>query len=517
MGFPSTPSRWSSRPSRRIFSLVLLAVGLLVGEVPAQETLTVTYRGQSHPVRTAMGDIHVGDAAKALGFQATEDPATGTLTLTGHDHRVLVGSGTASVPVDQRFVEISKAVRKAPEGLFAPPDFLEKVLFPLAAVSGSWDASRRTWTVTESGGSLSVDVAVVHSAPTTQVVFRLSGPSRFAVNLTGSGFELRFPGRRVLPAFPDRRYEDPLVAAVRFAGETATIEFRSPGLAARAYPLVGPDRVVVEIAPAPAAALPEPVAPAPLPARAPAPPITIVVDAGHGGAETGAIGPGGLMEKDVTLQVARRLAAAIPRHLAARVVLSREDDTAVTHDDRTAVANHEKADLFLSIHANSSRYAGARGSETYYLSLEASDKLAQEVANQENLAAGSPVAGAAAGNGDLDFILWDLAQSAHLKESAELAEDIQDELNALGGTENRGIKQAPFRVLVGATMPAVLVEVAFISNPEEEKKLRSATFQEDAAVAISRAVAKFFARRRSAPVTPATPGAAATPTPTPRP
>ncbi|HEY7862558.1 MAG TPA: hypothetical protein VIE39_02800, partial [Thermoanaerobaculia bacterium] len=94
MGSPPTPFRWTSRPSRRILSVVLLAAGLFAGEAPAQETLTVTYRGQSHPVRTAMGDIHVGDAAKALGFQATEDPATGTLTLTGHDHRVLVGSGT---------------------------------------------------------------------------------------------------------------------------------------------------------------------------------------------------------------------------------------------------------------------------------------------------------------------------------------------------------------------------------------------------------------------------------------
>jgi N-acetylmuramoyl-L-alanine amidase len=178
--------------------------------------------------------------------------------------------------------------------------------------------------------------------------------------------------------------------------------------------------------------------------------------------------------------------------------MTRDSDQAISLDDRTSVANHEKADLFLSIHANSSRVTGAHGSETYYLSLQASDKLAQEVASQENqTGAGAP--SSAGGSRDLDFILWDLAQSAHLKESSELAEVIQQELNALSGTENRGIKQAPFRVLVGATMPAVLVEAAFISNPEEEKKLSSAAFQENVADAVAKAVAGFFAKRRAAP------------------
>jgi N-acetylmuramoyl-L-alanine amidase len=179
-------------------------------------------------------------------------------------------------------------------------------------------------------------------------------------------------------------------------------------------------------------------------------------------------------------------------------------------DDRTSIANHEKADLFLSIHANSSRSASAQGSETYYLSLEASDKIAQEVAS-ENEAAGAPAAptGGSA-NPDLDFILWDLAQSAHLKESSEIAETIQVELNAVSDTGSRGIKQAPFRVLVGATMPAVLVEVAFISNVDQEKKLRNPEFQQAIADAVARAVARFFAKRmpnavRATPVPPATP------------
>jgi N-acetylmuramoyl-L-alanine amidase len=312
--------------------------------------------------------------------------------------------------------------------------------------------------------------------------------------------------------FAERRYDDPLVSAVRFAGNTASIEFKEKGSTARAYPLTNPDRLVVEIGrPSPARAV-EPVA---VPEPTPAP--TIVIDPGHGGSETGAVGPGGLEEKEVTLQIARRLAAALQRLFPCRVVLTRESDSVISLDDRTAVANHEKADLFLSIHTNSSRAPGARGSESYYLSLEASDKLSQEVASRENQPApsggpGSTPAASPARNPDLDFILWDLAQTAHLKESSELAEATQVELNVLSGTENRGIKQAPFRVLVGATMPAVLVETAFISNPEEEKKLASPAFQQNVADAVARAVGRFFERRQAggAAKTPAAP----TPSPT---
>ena len=353
--------------------------------------------------------------------------------------------------------------------------------------------------------ALSFEVAVVHVEPTTQVVFKQSAPARFTPTLAPPGFQIKWASSRIIVPFVERKYDDPFVAAVRFSGDTATIELREPNLSARAYPLANPDRVVVEIG-RPAAAPAEQPA---VPAAAQPPGITIVIDAGHGGTETGAIGSGGLQEKDATLAIARRLSAALTRNLSARVLLTRDSDSVVSLDERTALANHEKADLFLSIHANSSRANGARGSETYYLSIEASDKLAQEVANQENQAPApaTPAPGATPQRDpSLDFILWDLAQSAHLKESSELAEAIQEELNALSGTQNRGIKQAPFRVLVGATMPAVLVETAFISNAEEEKKLADAAFQQSVADSIAKAVGRFFTRRK-----PGTPRPALTP------
>jgi N-acetylmuramoyl-L-alanine amidase len=486
---------------------LLLAVLAVLAPHPAagatEERATILWKGETHPVGTIAGrEFVVSDAARALGFSVSSDGGTSVLTIVGHGHQILVGPGTAQVPVDRRIVPISGPARMVAGALYAPADFLEKVLFPLAGAAGTWDAGKRTWTLVAAGPPpLLLEVAVVHVAPTTQVVLRLSAAAKTATTLSDKAFQVRFSETRIDPPFPEKRFDDPLVAAVRFAGDTATIEFRDPNLTARAYPLTAPDRLVVEVGrPSSAAAAPSEAAAAP---AAAAPQLAIVVDPGHGGTETGAIGPGGFQEKDATLEISKKLAATLPRVLSCRTVLTRDTDLLLSLDDRTSIANHENADLFLSIHANSSRAASAQGSETYYLSLEASDKIAQEVAARENASNGAAAAPTAeTGNPDLDFILWDLAQSAHLKESSELAEAIQVELNAVSDTASRGIKQAPFRVLVGATMPAVLVEVAFISNPDEEKRLQNPEFQQKVADAVARAVARFFSKRLPAAVRP---------------
>ncbi len=503
--------RLRSRPAAVAAALAFLISSFSVS-VRAEERATILWKGEPHPVGTIGGkEFVVSDAARALGFMVSADATTSVLTITGGGHQILVGPGTAQVPVDRRIVPISAPARVVAGSLYAPADFFEKILFPLAGAAGAYDAAKRVWALTAAGPPpISIEVAVVHVAPTTQVVLRLSAAAKTATSLSEKAFQVRFPDAKVDPPFPEKKYEDPFVAAVRFSGDTATVEFREANLAARAYPLTSPDRLVIEVGRKAAA-------PAEAAAAAPAgtPPLTIAVDPGHGGSETGAIGPGGLQEKEATLEIAKRLAAALPRVLTCRTVLTRDSDLLLSLDDRTSIANHEKADLFLSIHANSSSAASARGSETYYLSLEASDKLAQEVAREENQAAGAAAPAADGGsNPDLDFILWDLAQSAHLKDSSELAEAIQVELNAVSDTASRGIKQAPFRVLVGATMPAVLVETAFISNAEEEKKLRSPEFQQAVADAVARAIARYFARRLPAAVR-ATPSPSASPAPTP--
>lgn len=219
---------------------------------------------------------------------------------------------------------------------------------------------------------------------------------------------------------------------------------------------------------------------------------TIVIDPGHGGMETGARGNFGALEKDITLAIALKLKEEIEKNLNYRVVMTRETDVVVPLAQRAAIANNNKADLFISIHANGSRRPNAHGSETFFLSLNATDEEARRLAYFENNENGfnDQVKGKEAD--DLKMILWDMAQSAYLKQSSQLAEIVQVELNELLNTANRGIKQAPFKVLTGVACPAILVEVAFITNPEEEKKLQSEDFQVKVAEAIYRGLAKFL-------------------------
>lgn len=234
--------------------------------------------------------------------------------------------------------------------------------------------------------------------------------------------------------------------------------------------------------------------------RVPVPPPTrltrrvIVLDPGHGGVETGAVGARGLMEKSVALDIARRLRTALAAD-DVTVVLTRDGDRHVELDERTAIANHNSADLFVSIHLNASRRVTARGAETYYLSTDATDDEARTLAGLENASAADP------GNAQavpemrdrgLDMVLWDLAQNQYLAESAALAEAVQLELNQLAGTRDRGVRQAPFRVLVGATMPAILVEVGFVTSPDEALLFEQTGYRDRVADALARAIREYL-------------------------
>jgi len=196
----------------------------------------------------------------------------------------------------------------------------------------------------------------------------------------------------------------------------------------------------------------------------------IVIDAGHGGHDTGTIGPTGLMEKDLCLDVALRLGKIIQQRLpSAEVVFTRADDTFIPLERRTEIANEAKADLFISVHANSSQDHQARGIETYYLNFTGSSD-AMEVASRENALSGNAVH-------DLQDIVKKIANNEKIEESRDLATMIQDSLskrmeNLNRGERNRGVRKAPFVVLIGADMPSVLAEISFLSNPSDEQWLK---------------------------------------------
>jgi len=213
----------------------------------------------------------------------------------------------------------------------------------------------------------------------------------------------------------------------------------------------------------------------------------IVIDPGHGGKDRGARGPTGLLEKDVTLALAELLKEELSADY--EVLLTREDDIKLSLEARTGIANNFGADLFISIHVNAIASQNATGSETYYLSRDDVDGLDLSHYNGEPEDNGEGAA--LEDEDDLSLMLWDMAQSKHIEDSFRIARYIQESLNLLSGIKSRGVKQLPLKVLRGATMPAVLIEVAFISNALEEKKLKSIAFRERATRSIAAAVRRY--------------------------
>jgi N-acetylmuramoyl-L-alanine amidase len=230
---------------------------------------------------------------------------------------------------------------------------------------------------------------------------------------------------------------------------------------------------------------------------------TVVIDPGHGGIEPGAKGGSGAMEKDVTLAISLKLKALLEKSMSCEVIMTRDRDMDVPLETRAALANNHRADLFLSIHVNGSKRESASGSETFFMSLNATDEETRRLAYLENKSSGIENRMATSSGDELKMILWDMAQTAFIRQSSQLAELIQSELNTLLGTKDRGVKQAPFKVLCGVAAPAVLVEVAFMSNPEEEQKLIDEGFQTSVAQAIYRGLVGYMRAVGSKPPAPA--------------
>jgi N-acetylmuramoyl-L-alanine amidase len=218
---------------------------------------------------------------------------------------------------------------------------------------------------------------------------------------------------------------------------------------------------------------------------------TLVVDPGHGGDELGTKGADGMLEKDLTLDVARRLKGLVEGRLGIRVILTRDDDRLVPLDERASIANNNKADLFISLHANSSPNTEAKGAEVFYLSL---DGLNEEARKMAETSPARPLPTFGGGSRDIDLILWDMAQARHLAESSAFAGIIEEELRRRVDMSARAIQQAPFRVLVAVNMPAVLVEMAFLSNPQQETQLATDGFKNSVVQSLYDAILRYRAR-----------------------
>ncbi|HEX6495724.1 MAG TPA: N-acetylmuramoyl-L-alanine amidase, partial [Acidobacteriaceae bacterium] len=214
----------------------------------------------------------------------------------------------------------------------------------------------------------------------------------------------------------------------------------------------------------------------------------IVVDAGHGGHDSGTLGPGGIQEKDVVLDVALRLGRLLRQRMGADVIYTRDDDTFVPLEQRTAIANKAQADLFISVHANSSSDPTARGVETYYLNFTTSPD-ALEVAARENAVSDESIH-------ELSGLVKKITLKDKIDESREFAADVDTSLYAglergNPGLRDRGVKKAPFVVLIGANMPSILAEISFLTNSDDATQLGDPQYRERIAESLYRGVSKY--------------------------
>src|SRR5438105_4694381 len=450
----------SMRPLRLLSGLVFLVFsGTALAGLP-----TLTYEGREYVELSRVADVlKTRLEATAQSTQAQLRPAGHVITVTRNWSRILVDG----VPV------VLDAPARVRRGVWLVPDtFLARVqprVQPVTAVQP----------VAAGAPAITAPTVKAEAAPAAPVALE----------------ELRLPS---YPAFTRLVLEtsSPLTARVEASGAKEA-RIRLFGLTADARTEEIGDGFIEEarLERAGADAILKVVfegSAGEVKTSALADPPRLVLDAGHGGHDPGAVGPAGLQEKDLVLDVTRRVARLVEDRLSVKALLSRDGDHFVPLRDRTSFANKERADLFVSIHANAHRATASTGIETYFLSSEATDTAARQVAALENSVVQLEKTPGRGGRVDaVKAILWDLAQSEFQLESSRLAEVVQDSMTQALRIPNRGVKQAGFYVLGGAAMPAVLIEIGFVTNPKEERRLKDSQYRDEIARAILAGLAEY--------------------------
>lgn len=501
-------------------ALLALLNGAPAAQAPAGAApYTVLTRDGRRPLATRVigGQemFALDDLAPLFDLTVREDAAAGGLTVTVRGQTIVLSPGQSLASVGGRLISLPAAPVRDGRTWFVPVDFVSRAIAP---VLGSRIELRKPSRLLLLGDIRAPRVAgrVEMLGSLARITLDVAPATPHAVAQAGTHIVVRFEADTLDAALPASPAPE-LVQNVRPGDGPGDItidlgprfaSFRSTDLPGDR----GAGRIVIDVigqAPEPPPGQPAPPA---QPQQQDTPPLldlapagglrTIVIDAGHGGSEEGAKGPDGTLEKNVTLSVARRLKAALEARLGLRVILTREGDATVGLDERAALANNNKADLFVSLHANASMRPAASGAEVFYLSLDEYGDAGQRVAHGESESL--PVFGG--GTREIDLVLWEMAQARYIQQSAALAAAVEASLRQHVPMSARAVQQAPFRVLVGANMPAVLVEMGFITNAGQEKQLRSDAFQESLVQALVESITRF--RDASAPRPGGGPGAA---------
>ena len=482
----------------------MLVAGLQLLVSAQTPPLTVISREGRKPLPvTAINNqdyVAVDDINAAFATTAREDRLAGGLTITARTRSIVVTENQNVVSVSGRLVTLPAPPLRRDNKWYVPVDFLPRALSPALDVRLDFRRSARLLIV----GDLRVPRVVTRiDAGTTNVTvtFDITPNTEARVTAQQGRLIVQFDADALdlsIPLVPSQTF----LLGVAPADTPSTIALTlGPRYALHrvttSQPDAGSGRLTIDLLPATttdaAPAIPVPPSPAPdtrlvIPTQGPSSGLrTVVIDPGHGGEELGTQGAKGAIEKEITLAVARRLRTLIESRLGLKVFLTRDDDRTMSLDERSAFANNHRADVFLSIHANSAVRPALKGAEVYYLTVERADAEARKKA-EEN-ATTLPALGG--GNRAIDLILWETAQARFLEQSSTLAGFIEQSLRPRVEMSPRAVQQAPFRVLVGANMPAALVEIGYLSNAEQEAQLTAGPYQDQVAQALLDALIKF--------------------------
>jgi N-acetylmuramoyl-L-alanine amidase len=483
---------------------VAIAAGLLTagapagGQNPAAPALTILSKEgrRSLPLNLVNDQelVFLDDLATAFQLTVREE-SLGTLTVAYKGRTILLTADQPLVSIAGRLISLPASPTRSGRRVLVPVEFINRAL---ALIYDSRLDLRKPSRLLIAG-----DLRV----PRVTVRFEAGEPARLIVDATpratntvtqeNNSLAIRFDADLLDVALPPIQPQL-LLQAIRVMDPAMLIVDLGPRFGtfrASTQQLDTTTRTTIELMPAqtdqqPLAAAPAATPPAPAPdlssLGAPVAALrTIAIDPGHGGEDDGVKGAGGTKEKDLTLGVARRVKGAIESRLGIRVLLTREDDHNVSLDGRAAMANNNKADVFISLHANASFRNTASGASILYAAFDGEAEQAARASRAEKL----PTFGG--GLRDIDLVLWDLAQIRHLDRSGELAMILADQFRDHIPLSVRPVDRASLRVLASANMPAVMVEMGYLSNVEQEKQMGGAEFQTVLVQAVYDAVVKF--------------------------
>jgi N-acetylmuramoyl-L-alanine amidase len=493
------------RDPRTFLSAAIVAVlGLVAGlsgqaTAPATPLVILTRDGRTPLPTTLIGGqemVALDDLTGPFKIAVREEPLANAVRVTYKDAFILLTPDQTLVSVGGRLVSLPAPLTRAGRRLLVPVEFINRAFAlvyeePIELRKNSRLLIVGSLTVPRIDAryeTLGTDLRVVLDIAPAVGQAIVQEPRRLLIRLDADAIDATIPAPPVQALLAGARVLDRNTIELNLGQRFGSYRSSVPSATPRA------SRVFVDLL----ASAPETTS-----APTPAPPLageailslsparqavdTIVIDPGHGGEDTGARGPNGVLEKDVTLAVARRLKTAIEARYGIRVLATRDDDRQVAPDDRASYANNNKADLFISLHANASPQPDVKGAESFYLSLDKYTDQARRQAQQEG--AILPVFGG--GSRQIDLVLWDLAQAKYVDLSGVLAGLVEAQLRATVSVNPFAVQQGPMRVLVGVNMPAVLIEMAYLTNPADELALTSAAYQTSIAQALTDAIAPF--------------------------